>query len=390
MKEKNETLIKYLLPASKPTKTLTKVAQHVEEAKFLSNWNEIQHDGWKMHCTKEKYDWCGIWQTWGCLNKNMHEMFGHGQTDYIRHYQRSCYRASCKECYLKWIARAANRATRRMEKYSKRKPVHLMLMVPPSQSHLPYDLLRKKMTKILDIAQWEGGAVVYHPFKFNKIAPREWYVAPHFHLVGFGNPEKIKKAYGMHGWYVKLREERESTFQTFCYMLSHCGIKKNHHAVTWVGELSYSKVISEKEPKIRGCPYCWCPLKPVWYDGINPKLPQEQYFEGLLEHDDHWHYVETQKMKSDKVVVPEYLLNEYLFDYEDNMQCMVLSKVIKLERCYICGNDQIGTPHPVGSQYQLIECKPIEITLWNGIKKNVCPSCYKITSNFIYVIKNNF
>jgi hypothetical protein len=68
-------------------------------------------------------------------------------------------------------------------------------------------------------------------------------------------------------------------------------------------------------------------------------VPAEQYFEGLLEYDDHWHPVETWENESPKVVVPEYLLNEYLFDYEDKTPCLELSGPVNSKKCYICGKD---------------------------------------------------
>jgi hypothetical protein len=251
----------------------------------------------------DKYNWCGIWQTLGCLHKNLHMMFGKGNSVFIKQYQRSCYRPSCKECYLKWMARAANRGTRRIEDYAKKtgkKPIHLMLMVHTSQHGLSYNLLKKRMNEILKHAKWDGGAVIFHPFKFNENS-RQWYYSPHFHLVGFGERANISRAFGKCGWYVKIAEERKSVFQTFCYLLSHCGIRKGNRSVIWVGQLSYSKVPAEKEPKITGCPVCGCVLKPVYYEEVHPKVPPERYFEGLLDFDHGWHLVETQKKEWTKL-----------------------------------------------------------------------------------------
>lgn len=55
-------------------------------------------------------------------------------------------------------------------------------------------------------------------------------------------------------WFVKNEKERDSVFQTFCYILSHAGIKKGYQTVTWFGNVSYSKMPMEKEPKITCCP----------------------------------------------------------------------------------------------------------------------------------------
>lgn len=277
------------------TQILAAVAAFVADHKCMTNWMTIERDGWKLPCTLEKYDWCGIWTTFGCLKDKLHEMLGKGKRVYIKQYQRSCYRSSCMECYLKWIARQANRATTRIEEYAKKtnqKPIHLMLMVHSSQHNLPYKLLRKRMMDVLKTAKWEGGAVIFHPFKFNETT-RQWYYAPHFHLVGFGSRDKISRAFGKFGWYVKIGEERKSVFQTFCYLLSHCGIRKRHHVVTWIGELSYSKVPSEKEPKITCCPVCGGDFVQVYYEGVHPIVSPERHYEGLIDSDDHWKTVPT-------------------------------------------------------------------------------------------------
>ncbi|MGI0026562.1 MAG: hypothetical protein ACREAD_01800 [Nitrosopumilaceae archaeon] len=295
-KIKNENLIKYFRPASKQSnQILAAVAAFVADYKCFTNWLTIERDGWKLPCTLDKYDWCGVWITLGCLKDKLHEMLGKGRHNYIKQYQRSCYRPSCMHCYLRWIARQANRATQRIEEYAKRtgqKPIHLMLMVNTSQYNLPYNLLRKRMMEILKIAQWEGGAVIFHPFRFNE-SSRQWYYSPHFHLVGFGNRANMSRAFGRYGWFVKIGEERKSVFQTFCYLLSHCGIKKKHHTVTWIVELSYSKVPSEKEQKITYCPACGGDFVPVYYEGVHPIVTSERHFEGLVDSDERWKIVPT-------------------------------------------------------------------------------------------------
>ena len=289
-----KTLIPYLRPASQQsTKIMLGVVAFVAEHKFLTNWMTVEHDGWKLPCTLDKYDWCGLWITFGCLKDKLHQMLGKGNRVYIKQYQRSCYRPSCMECYLKWIARQANRATRRIEEYAKKtgqKPIHLMLMAPKSQYDLPYDLLRKRMMKILKIAQWEGGSVIFHPFKFNDTT-RQWYHSPHFHLVGFGDKSRISRAFGRYGWYVKTGDERKSVFETYCYLLEHCGIKKKHHTVTWIGELSYSKVPSEKEPTVTCCTACGGEFVQVYYEGTHPIVPPDRHYEGLVDSDGRWKMV---------------------------------------------------------------------------------------------------
>jgi len=307
-KLKNQTLIQYLVPASKQSNSpLQNVREIVEEYRFLTNWKEIEYDGWKLPATEEKHCWCGIWQTFGCLNEELHDKLGKGRRVYIKQYQRSCYRASCEECYSKWIARQANVATRRIEKYehkTKNKPKHIVLSIHPSQYDLPYNIIRNRMKQILKIAQFSGG-VIFHPFRLDKKSGN-FYYAPHFHVVGFGYRFLIAKSFGKFRWYIKICDDRESVFQTFCYLLSHCGIKKRHHAMAWIGSLSYSKLKVEKEPKIICCPICGGNFEEVYYyEVFHPVVPPDKFYEGLVDAEG-WYPVFSE---------PVLEISEYRFDY---------------------------------------------------------------------------
>lgn len=139
-------------------------------------------------------------------------------------------------------------STRRIEAYtekSKQKPIHLILAIPVTQRTLPVKLLRQRMNQILKLGKIHGASVIFYPFKFNK-ASHQWYFSPHFHLVGFGKSSDIRNAFRRYGWYVKETGERNSVFQTFCYLLSHCGIKKGYQTATWFGSLSYSELKVER------------------------------------------------------------------------------------------------------------------------------------------------
>ena len=299
-KRQNQSLVPYLTgPASKQSRSsLNRVRAFVEDRKFLTNWETVSHEGWRLPATLKKHDWCGLWQTFGCLNSEEHQRLGKGNMIYVKQYQRSCYRSSCKECYIKWIARQANASTRRIEEYerrSKRQPIHLILSVNPNQYHLSYKELRKRAKTILDTMNFTGGAVIFHPFKFNKRTNR-WYYAPHFHLVGFVNRSFISVSYGKFGWFVKDKGFRNSVFQTFCYLLSHCGVKKGSHSVSWIGSLSYSKLKVEKEPRITCCPVCQGKFVEIYYDssyGVHPVVPPDRIYEGLVEDDGCWYPVKT-------------------------------------------------------------------------------------------------
>lgn len=99
-------------PASKRTRW-----EILEELHNQTNWYDVEHDGWRLPANEEPHDWCGSWQTKGCLNVEGHVYTEYCGKIYIKTYQRSCYRASCEKCHIKWIAREANKATKRIQKY---------------------------------------------------------------------------------------------------------------------------------------------------------------------------------------------------------------------------------------------------------------------------------
>ena len=293
----------FLSPASEQSNsTLRNTREFVSESKFLTNWLDVEHQGWKLPATAEAHDWCGLWKTIGCNRVDLHERLGKGRLTYVKQFRRSCYRAKCKSCFTNWIARQANVSTRRIEafeKKSKQKPIHLILAVPVAQRYTPIKTLRQRMSHILKLGNIHGASVIFHPFKFNKIE-RRWYASPHFHLVGFGKSSDIANAFGRYGWYVKETEERKSVFQTFCYLLSHCGIQKGYQAVTWFGSLSYSKLHVEKEPRITKCPLCNGEFEEIYYEEpIHPIIPPDKHFEGAIDGEG-WYSVFTVEYEEPK------------------------------------------------------------------------------------------
>jgi len=290
------------------TTPLRNVRSYVEEQKFRSNWDKVEHNGFRFPSTVKPHCDCGIWETKGCVNHTKHKELGYGDNIWIVQYQRSCYRAVCQTCYLKWMTRQANKATRRIEQFQKKTkwpPIHIFLSAPLSDYNLPEKDLRKKVNSILKEISFIGGAEIFHPFRLDRTTKTKWYYSPHFHIVGFGyiagRAAEIKRKYG---WILGYRGERESVFQTFCYLLSHCGIKKGFHSVTWFGNLSYGKLKIQKEPKLHNqCPYCLEKLVLIYHEDVEPPVPPWQYFEGSV-HFDGWYPVKTEK--NQKKIEPSY------------------------------------------------------------------------------------
>lgn len=232
------------------------------------NWYTTQHDGWHLPATKEAHDWCGSWAYRGCLNVE-----GHANTDchgkgFVKTFQKSCYRADCQVCFEKWLARESNKSTKRIEMYenlSGRKVKHIIISVPHWLHYQSKKELSKKARTILNDLGCIGGAMVFHPFRKKKIADRwNWYYSPHFHILGFGWINDTAENYRKNGWIVKNKGTRNSTFATFYYILNHAGIKKQNHALTWFGDLSYSKLKVEDTDENELCPYCFEEIKEIF------------------------------------------------------------------------------------------------------------------------------
>ena len=242
------------------------------------NWFIIDHDGWHLPATKDAHEWCGSWAYLGCLNVQ-----GHANTEcegkgFVRTFQRSCYRADCEICWKKWLARESNKATRRIETYekkSKHKVKHIIISAPKWDYSLNKKELSKKARSILKEIGCIGGSMIFHPFRYNRDY-KEWYYSPHFHVLGFGWIDAVTKAYQKHGWIIKNKGTRDSTFATFYYQLSHAGIKKHNHALVWFGDLSYSKLKVEEDhigkPK---CPYCEIEMREVFFLGDYCRKPPD-------------------------------------------------------------------------------------------------------------------
>ena len=298
MKNKNQSLIPFLLPASERSNSA-----FFDEYKFLTNWETAEHDGWRLPATSDAHDWCGLWRTIGCIETEKHKKLGFGDVVYVNHYQRSCFRPACKKCYEKWLGRQTNRSESRIHKYSEqtgRKPIHVVLSVSSWDVNLSFKEMKKKARKILKEVGMVGYALIFHPFRFNKRI-RCWYYSPHFHVVGFGTVDRIADSYYKNYWFIKNLGVRKSVSHTFYYLLSHCGIKKKFHALTWAGVLSYSKLKIIDEPVFDKCPICNGEFVELYFDGLDPPIYQGRYFLGIV-NSDGWHLVQT--MSEDEVATP--------------------------------------------------------------------------------------
>jgi len=255
-----------------------------EHSHEISNWYVVSHDGWHLPSTEEQKVTCGQWSTLGCLDSKEHGKIrldgqSYAGKVYVKHFQKSCFRADCKKCYLKWAAREAHKAARRIECYSKlsgKNPIHVVVSLPYKDWNLNHKVWRKKIYEILKKVGIKGGTAIYHPFRYNKEL-YEWYYSPHFHIIGFGWVMDVGKNYYETGYVIKNLGLRKSVYGTIYYQLTHAGIHKGKHSLVWFGALSYSKLNMPKEPRKDLCPVCEAPLYPVRFVGTDRPPPEEEF-----------------------------------------------------------------------------------------------------------------
>ena len=305
-KHRNHTLYDYHL-AIKESENDAKNERH------LGNWDTIEKDGWHLPGTKEPSEFCGKWNRIGCTNAEGHERLGLGRKYLVKQFKNTCKSADCRECVDSWIIRNADRAAKRIEQFAKESglPAFQLALCPsPENQKKEEQELRSEVEVILKEINCKGGSLVFHPFS-PKPKSTEWRYFPHFHFVGFGWMRVVKEIAQKHGWVVIYLRKRKYLFGTFCYLFSHCGIKKHRHAITWIGDLSYGKLKIDKKPKSYKCPHCGRNLVPIFYDGVHPVVPPDKEYEGLVEPEG-WYVVETEKGFADEDVTFEYDPRRYV------------------------------------------------------------------------------
>jgi len=230
------------------------------------NWCTVEHDGYKLPATKEAHSWCGTWSWRGCLNVPGHAGTEANGKAFVKTFKNQCYSGNCEKCASSWISREANKSTSRLEHYqnmTNEQSKHIIISPPAWLLDRPIAELRKEAYKILKNLNAKGGCLIPHPFREYKQKQLDgnfkslWYPRIHFHVVGYGWLGNTAENYRKSGWIVKNKGERNSNYGTIRYILSHAGIKKGFHTLTYFGDLSYSKLSMPKyENETNLCPYC--------------------------------------------------------------------------------------------------------------------------------------
>lgn len=287
-----------MYPALTRSKGYTTNHELLERLKNNSvNWYQVKSQGYTLPATEMPHSWCGEWGFRGCLNVD-----GHAGTEaqgkaFVKTFQKHCFRASCEKCASNWMSRESNKSASRLEAYQKQNgesSKHIILSPPQNTSKSPKEL-RLEAYEILKNVKAKGGCMVFHPFRkykpieaqLSKTNSSFWYYSPHFHVVGFGWITNVAENYKKSGWVVKNKGVRKSNFGTIRYILSHAGIKKRSHTLTWFGDCSYKSKLKVPEyvNTERICPHCGEVLSKVLPLGPDVVKPPPQEMECIVNAD---------------------------------------------------------------------------------------------------------
>ncbi len=235
-----------------------KYKEKIENGDFA----DIFISGMQLPGNGMSYKSCMMYQIKGCTEISHQEEYGIYQ-DQVKRVLKKCNRLSCPKCWSFAINKQALSAVDRieatlsfkknrlwMENKQSRIYNHLVVSVPKSEyykfetheSRLKAERYIFKKLKSIGI---EGGAVVYHPFRFSKNIKRVRF-SPHLHILGFGYTDKdeISVLYQKTGLFVKsinTFNDSKTAFTTVRYLLSHTGVSENKHRIKYFGQAGNNK-----------------------------------------------------------------------------------------------------------------------------------------------------
>lgn len=214
-------------------------------------------NGWWLPGQGKPYLSCGEFKSYEvCLSVDKHPD-GLAQ---VKKVHSCCFRMSCPTCMEKAITRAADRVVHRLTAYAELypecgDPIHVTIS-PPQARAQKYDLVRRKAARLARAAGISAAVMIYHPWRENK-RTKSWRFSPHFHLIGFGWVQNAGVIYRRHGWVTKNIGVRKDVFKVVRYQLSHCGVHKTRHSITYIGGLSGRRFKAPPMPKKTStCPVC--------------------------------------------------------------------------------------------------------------------------------------
>jgi hypothetical protein len=232
-------------------------------------------------------DFCGSWASYVvCKNVEGHKGVFVGGVDctdrvVVKHKHLWCHNASCPVCFLRgWSPRGAKRIEGRMLEGEKRGlgvAEHITVSPKPADRNLPERVLREKCRKALLDRGIEGGVMIFHGYRINRVrGVLEW--SPHFHCLCFasardkcrackrtclrgcgGFVDRNYRCGEKDGYLVKVHAKRKSIFGTAFYEMHHATIRlgiRRSCTVTYFGSAAYNKFKSEPLQCEDVCPAC--------------------------------------------------------------------------------------------------------------------------------------
>jgi len=111
-----------------------------------------------------------------------------------------------------------------------------------------------------------GGCIVFHPWRESRDTAAFDVVGPHFHIFGLGKwirPSTEVVPYDEDIIFKRVKNFDATQIDPWEYVLTHCGIMDDCHAVVWFGNLSYTAMLEGEREKIAKqigqnpkCPHC--------------------------------------------------------------------------------------------------------------------------------------
>ena len=202
---------------------------------------------------------------------------------------RSCLLRACPNCYEKWAATEAKRASWRvwmgMHKLYWQYGIRARLMHCVFSVRYDGQTLQECRNQAMTVLKdhgLEGGLLVFHPFRQDDDGDFALDGTVHFHglVAAVGDIKPGSTEFYEDGIFFKvIPDPIRGGFRGFThfgelrrcvqYLLTHCGVIEGRHTVTWYGSMSYNKLsqkaLEAKHPKavkdmekVRSsqCPHC--------------------------------------------------------------------------------------------------------------------------------------
>jgi len=194
----------------------------------------------------------------------------------------SCRGRECPRCFKKWAKKEGmivrGRILDGMSEYHYRAH-HVVISLDPKE--YPLDSLTTR-DQFREMRQWiyeklrfagaVGGAVVFHPWREDTETGEYSEPGMHFHCIVLAKwlkpGDEIFYAFDDNHIFKRIDSFKPTVLKTYRYILEHCGILENTHALTWFGIMAYNKMkkgireLSARDYKhVEKCPHCGADLE---------------------------------------------------------------------------------------------------------------------------------